>query len=126
MITLIESDKKWYNLDLSNDKAVNALKKSLRDANITYETSVESSNGKKITHFEVNASVDEARVIDKWLDSISTTMKESYLREEYEEYKDYYIDHNLYGKDEYTVQYEGDDMWFDTEEEAKAFIDSIV
>ena len=41
------------------------------------------------------------------------------------EYKGYYIENNFYGKDEYTVQYCGDDIVFDSVEEAKAFIDSI-
>lgn len=40
-------------------------------------------------------------------------------------YKDYYIEFNFYGKNEYTVQYCGDDIFFRTEDEAKAFIDSI-
>lgn len=40
-------------------------------------------------------------------------------------YKGYYIDFNLYDQNEYTVQYCGDDLWFDTEEEARNFINSI-
>ena len=38
-------------------------------------------------------------------------------------YRGYYIEYNVYGRGEYTVQYEGDDLWFDTIEELKAFID---
>ncbi len=41
------------------------------------------------------------------------------------EYKGYYVDYNVYGKNEYTVQYDGDDLWFNTPEEAMAFIDSV-
>lgn len=41
------------------------------------------------------------------------------------EYKNYYITHNAYNSDEYTVQYDGDDLWFDSEEDAKEFIDSL-
>ena len=41
------------------------------------------------------------------------------------EYKGYYIDFNIYKQKEYSVQYCGDDFLFKTEEEAKAFIDSI-
>lgn len=41
------------------------------------------------------------------------------------EYKGYYIEENFYGRNEYTVQYCGDDVWFSTLEDAKAFIDSI-
>lgn len=41
------------------------------------------------------------------------------------EYKGYYIEFNFYGRNEYTVQYCGDDIMFQTEDEAKAFIDSI-
>ena len=40
-------------------------------------------------------------------------------------YKGYWITFNFYGKGEYTVQYCGDDVVFDTEEEAKEFIDKI-
>ena len=42
------------------------------------------------------------------------------------EYKGYYIEYNFYDKNEYTVQYCGDDIWFDTIQQAKEFIDSIV
>lgn len=41
------------------------------------------------------------------------------------EYKGYYIVLNFYGKGEYTVQYGDGDMWFDTVDEAKAFIDDV-
>lgn len=40
-------------------------------------------------------------------------------------YKGYYIEHNFYGKGEYTVDFEGSDLWFTTQREAKEFIDSI-
>ena len=42
-----------------------------------------------------------------------------------EEYRGFYIEFNFYGSGEYTVQYCGDDMWFDTLDEAKAFIDEV-
>lgn len=35
------------------------------------------------------------------------------------------IEYNFYGCNEYTVQYQGDDLWFETREEAEAFINSI-
>lgn len=41
------------------------------------------------------------------------------------EYKDYTIEFNIYGKNEYTVYFDGDDIWFDSEAEAKEFIDSV-
>ena len=41
------------------------------------------------------------------------------------EYKGCYIEFDFYGNNEYSVQYCGDDIVFDTEEEAKAFIDEI-
>ena len=40
-------------------------------------------------------------------------------------YKDYDITFNLYGQNEYTVQYCGDDFFFKTEKEAEKFIDSL-
>ena len=40
-------------------------------------------------------------------------------------YKGYWITFNLYGRGEYTVQDCGDDVVFDTEEEAKQFIDGL-
>ncbi len=40
-------------------------------------------------------------------------------------YKGYYIEINLYGTGEYTVYYNGDDVWFDSIAEAKDFIDEI-
>lgn len=47
-------------------------------------------------------------------------MKDGFIR-----YKGYDIEYNFYGKGEYTVQYQGDDVWFKTEQEAKKFIDEI-
>ncbi len=40
-------------------------------------------------------------------------------------YKGYDVTFNLYGDGEYTVQFNGDDVWFDSFDEAKAFIDEI-
>lgn len=40
-------------------------------------------------------------------------------------YKGYDIEHGIYGN-LYTVQYLGDDCIFETEEEAKQFIDEII
>ena len=42
-----------------------------------------------------------------------------------EEYRGYYICFNFYGQEEYTVQYCGDDFIFKTEEDARAFIDTL-
>lgn len=42
-----------------------------------------------------------------------------------EMYKGYGIDFNFYGENEYSVQYDGDDMMFRSIEEAKAFIDEV-
>lgn len=42
-----------------------------------------------------------------------------------ETYKKYAIDFNVYGENEYSVQYDGDDILFATINDAKAFIDSI-
>lgn len=39
------------------------------------------------------------------------------------EYKGYTIEKGLYGLNYYTVQYDGDDLVFKTETEAKRFID---
>lgn len=35
------------------------------------------------------------------------------------------IEYNLYGCNEYTVQFQGDDFWFNTRAEAEAFIISV-
>lgn len=40
-------------------------------------------------------------------------------------YKGYEISYNFYGREEYTVFFEGDDVWFKTLDEAKAFIDKM-
>ena len=42
------------------------------------------------------------------------------------EYKGYYIEYNIYGQNEYSVQYCGDDFMINTETEAKKFIDDIL
>ena len=41
------------------------------------------------------------------------------------EYNGYYITFNFYGRGEYTVQYAGDDVVFNTANEARAFIDEV-
>lgn len=41
-------------------------------------------------------------------------------------YKGYDIDFDVYGQEEYTVFFEGDDLYFNTLSEAKSFIDSMV
>ena len=41
------------------------------------------------------------------------------------EYKGFYIEFNIYGSNEYTVQYCGDDILFDSEQEAKEFIEEV-
>jgi outer membrane phospholipase A len=41
-------------------------------------------------------------------------------------YKGYFIVLNLYGRNEYTVQYNGDDLFFRTLKGAKDFIDEIL
>lgn len=41
------------------------------------------------------------------------------------EYNGYYIDFNVYGKGEYSVQFEGDDMIFTSLAGAKRFIDDV-
>lgn len=40
-------------------------------------------------------------------------------------YKGYGIDFNIYGRDEYSVQYCGDDFMFGSLDKAKEFIDDI-
>jgi len=40
-------------------------------------------------------------------------------------YKGYGIDFNFYGMNEYSVQFLGDDVIFNTLEEAKQFIDDV-
>ena len=42
-----------------------------------------------------------------------------------ETYKGYGIDYNLYGQGEYTVQYNGDDLFCSTIEEAREVIDDL-
>lgn len=44
----------------------------------------------------------------------------------YIEYKGYYIEYNFYGRGEYTVQIDGDDVWFTSKEEAMNAIDEII
>lgn len=41
------------------------------------------------------------------------------------DYKGYQIEYNIYGKGEYTVDIDGDDVWCKSLEEAKQTIDDI-
>lgn len=51
--------------------------------------------------------------------------KKAYLNDSITEYKGYSIEKDFYGKGEYTVQYQGDDVVFKSVEEAKEFINEI-
>lgn len=42
------------------------------------------------------------------------------------EYRQFNIEFNTYGKNEYTVQYEGNDVVFETLDDAKNFIDEVL
>ena len=48
------------------------------------------------------------------------------LSESFEEYKGFQIEYDLYKQNEYTVQYNGDDVVFNSIDEAKQFIDEIL
>lgn len=54
----------------------------------------------------------------KKIKSYSTTRKTI-------KYRNYDIEYNIYGANEYTVQYCGDDFFFKTEKEAEKFIDTL-
>lgn len=41
------------------------------------------------------------------------------------DYRGYLIEYNLYGAHEYTVVYDGDDIWFNSYSEATNFIDEM-
>lgn len=41
-------------------------------------------------------------------------------------YRGYYIEFGLYGMNEYTVQIDGDDLWFSSVEKAEEFIDDYI
>ena len=41
-------------------------------------------------------------------------------------YRGWDLSYNFYGKGEYTLQYDDADIWFDTEAEAKKFVDEIM
>ena len=43
----------------------------------------------------------------------------------YIEYKGFCIEFNFYGMDEYSVQFCGDDIMFESEKAAREFIDSV-
>ena len=43
------------------------------------------------------------------------------MNEKIVECNGFYIEYNVYGRGEYTVFYCGDDLWFDTFEEAEKF-----
>ena len=56
---------------------------------------------------------------------LSLTKMDSGILDSLTKYKGYSIEQNFYGKGEYTVQYQGDDVVFKSVEEAKEFINEI-
>lgn len=69
-------------------------------------------------------TTDDPDVIASYLNA-KVYNDQNNLNEEYEEYKGYGIEYDGYGEGEYTVQYKGDDVWFASMEDAKAFIDEV-
>ena len=61
---------------------------------------------------------------DDFIDEIDEPLKENFESEDSERYRGYFIEKNFYGE-EFTVQYQGDDVVFKSVEEAKEFIDEI-
>lgn len=55
--------KKWYNVELFDSKEIDILKEFLRGMDVEFETSG-CGNG---SHFEINASEDEAVKINNFL-----------------------------------------------------------
>lgn len=75
---------------------------------------------------KVAAIEDDPETLKAYIDSKAV---EEDLEEDFDndviEYKGYYIEHGFYGGDEYTVQYDGDDVEFNSVEDAKQFIDEV-
>ena len=57
-------DKKWYNVELFDSKEIDLLKAFLRGINVNFETSG-CGNG---SHFEIEASENEAVKINNYLE----------------------------------------------------------
>ena len=68
----------------------------------------------------------DSAVIDKFITAYEKVSKKRNAVKESEHkvvpYRDYDLDYNLYGHGEYTMHYQGDDIVFDSFEEAKDFI----
>ena len=69
----------------------------------------------------------DSAVMDKFITAYlqAKGLEESVKTQSMEMYKGYEISYNFYGNGEYTVFYDGDDVWFRSEKAAKDFIDGI-
>lgn len=127
-----------------NEKDPNVIKFSnkdefIREFNKKYGTNYEfdgndavDENGKDILNLGdgINKEDLEKQLLKRRSENNVAKMRQHHqnIREgkekiEDEDYKGYSISHNFYGNGEYSVQFEGDDILFDSAEDAKAFID---
>lgn len=109
-------------------------KRNMKDADFSYEdlkrmridnyknVDIYKVNGKYCTN--PNVSRERFYTIGEVKEYIDKRFGDS-VKDSYKTYKGYNIEYNFYGKNEYTVQYQGDDIWFKSEKEAKDFIDEI-
>lgn len=105
-------DDKMLKQDIAKAKSY-GLKTYLELIDGTYQLTVEGSYDKVKKMVEDYFGLDVSSIGDS--NCKDTTIS----------YKGYDIEFNFYGKNEYTVQYQGDDIWFKTIDEAKKFIDEI-
>lgn len=102
--TLDDAIEKLDAAKKDRDEVYNAVNKSVEKLNKKAEETKKQSGTEKLDQHVKNVKEGKEKIED-------------------EDYKGYSISHNFYGNGEYSVQFEGDDILFDTEEDAKAFID---
>lgn len=75
--------------------------------------------------YKANGKEEDIKSFLKEVFPNHTYDKDRLIKDSYTTYKGYDIEYNFYGKGEYTVQYDGDDVWFKSKAEAKKFIDDV-
>lgn len=109
-------------------------KKNMESINIREELNkrdMQSCKTDFVNMYEsANLSLDKKKELAKLLaenksNKVISKFFESIEGNQFVRYKGYDIEYNFYGEGEYTVQYQGDDVWFKSMDEAQAFIDEL-
>lgn len=122
---------KWYSIcdysDMLNEDINIDLRKALNDLDQSIMTTdfVNMYDSANLSEEDKIKLANMLTSDNKDINDIHDFLAEGQQAQHIIKYKDMLIEYDFYNHGEYTVQYQGDDIWFDTLDAAKKFIDEI-